>query len=140
LWAGSFKARVQTRGTLGGIPGIFFAHWSLIEGGQELLFVTNYSGGWDSYLDDFIDVASSNLTPVWTNTKGFPKTRLLFWGGSRNRTAFKWYVRRHQSETLVWYQAYPDLTVENVIRNSAIRDGLFRRMDTEEQFAWLKLL
>ena len=140
LWEGSFVARVQTKGTLGGIPGIFFAHWSLIEGGRKLFFVTNYSGGWDSYLDDFVDLASSQLTPVWTNTVGFPRTRLLFFGGSRDRAAFKRYVRTHQLETLVWYRAYPDLTVQNVNRNSAIRDGLFRRMNAEEQSAWLKLL
>jgi hypothetical protein len=140
LWGGAFRARVQTKGTLGGIPGIFFAHWSLIDNDKKLIFVTNYGGAWDSYLDDFIDLASWQLTPVWTNTVGFPRTRLLFFGGSRDRTAFKSYVRRHQSLTRVWYRAYPDLTLQNVIRNSAIRDGLFRRMNTEECSAWLKLL
>jgi hypothetical protein len=104
-----------------------------------MLFVTNYSGGWDSYLDDFIDLASWGLTPIWSNTKCFPRTRLLFAGGSRDRAAFKSFVRNSQLETLVWYRAYPQLTLLNVNRNSAIRDGLFRQMSPGDQWRWLRL-
>jgi len=138
LWGAGFVTRVQTHGKLGGIPGIFFAHWTLFDKGRKLLFLSNYSGGWDSYLDDFVDLASWGLTPIWSNTIGFPKTRLLFAGGSRDRDAFKRFVRRSQVESLVWYPAYPNLTVDNVNRNSAIRNGLFRELDSDGQRRWLE--
>ena len=41
-------------GELGGIPTIHFAKWALIDGGARLLFLSNYDGSWETYLDDFL--------------------------------------------------------------------------------------
>jgi hypothetical protein len=81
LGAVNLLARAQaTHGKLSGIPSIHFAHWSLIDGGRRLLFLSNFDGSWENYLDDFIDKAHHGLTAVWSNTFGFPRTYFLAWG------------------------------------------------------------
>jgi hypothetical protein len=141
LWAGNILVRVQNRGTLGGISGIHYAHWSLIDHGKWLLFLTNYTGSWASYLDDFIERASGNLSVLWSNTGGFPRTKWLYFDGARNGLLFKTYARNSQAETLVWYSAYPQLTVQNVNKNTKIRNGLSADVDSEEkQKAWLRMI
>jgi hypothetical protein len=139
LWAGNILVRVENKGTLGGIPGIHYAHWSLIDNGKWLLFLTNYTGSWTGYLDDFIERASRGLTAIWSNTGGFPRSRWLVGGGAKDGPLFKTYARNNQSETLVWYCAYPSVTLENVNENTAIRNGISADPDSEEaQRTWLR--
>jgi hypothetical protein len=130
---GNIAVRTQTDGTLNGIPGIHYAHWSLIDNGRWLLFLSNYSGSWTSYLDDFIERSSKLLTLLWSNTGGFPRTRWLFLGGAENGPLFKTYGRNSQSPHQVWYAAYPDLTVQELNKNSNIRNRLSTGVDSEEQ-------
>jgi hypothetical protein len=124
LWAANLVARTSITGTLAGIPSIHFAHWALVDNGRRLLFLSNFDGSWESYLDDFIDRASLGLTAIWTNTVGFPETRFLGGEGAKNGVAFKAFARSQQVPTGVWYSAYSDLTVQQVALNSTIRAGL----------------
>lgn len=101
------------RGDLGGIPTIHFARWMLIEGGERLVFFSNFDGSWENYLGDFVDRASAGLTGVWSNTVDFPPARNLIGEGSKQAEAFKNWTRKYQVETQVWYSAYPDVTVVN---------------------------
>jgi hypothetical protein len=121
------------RGELGGIPTILSARWVMIDGGRRLLFLDNYGGSWESYLNEFIDLAAvKGLNAIWTNTfvcagdrqHGFPPTQLLFWRGAQNARPFKAYVRQSQIETLVWYSAYPTLGVVGINANSEVRQSL----------------
>jgi hypothetical protein len=121
------------RGHLGGIPSIHFARWIFIDGGRRLLFFSNYDGSWESYLGDFVDKASSPLTGIWSNTVGFPKARWLVGAGARDEERFKTWARSQQVRTQVWYAAYPDLSVSNVVNNSAIRRGLVIRPESKEE-------
>jgi len=124
-------------GTLGGIPTILAARWVLLDGGRRLLFLTNYGGGWESYLDEFIDMgAVKGLNAIWSNTfiksagsarpHAFPATRFWLWQGAQSEQAFKAYVRHSQVETIVWYGAYPTLSIVNVNTNTDLRQALFR--------------
>ena len=131
-------ARTSTKGKLMGIPSIHFAHWSLIDEGRRLLFLSNYGGSWGNYLDDFIDKASVGLTGIWSNTTDFPPTRFLVCDGSRDGPRFKSFARGKQTVTGVWYSAYPDLTVQNIDNNSAIREDLFTTLDETAVRGWLR--
>ena len=111
-------------GQLSGIPSIHFAHWAMIDNGRRLLFLSNYDGSWENYLDDFIDKASTGLTGIWSNTVGFPPTRFLVFAGARNGPWFKAWARNQQTYTAVWYSAYKNLTVNIIDNNSAICEGL----------------
>jgi hypothetical protein len=141
LWAIDLFGRyVYTEGRLGSISSIHFARWVVINDGQRLVFFSNFDGSWENYLGDFIDKAASGLTAVWSNTVGFPKTRLLIWAGARDEKRFKAYARNSQVLTQVWYSAYRDLTVQNINNNSAIRAGLFGDQTPAETRAWLRRL
>jgi hypothetical protein len=138
LRVANLVARISTKGELSGIPSIHFAHWSMINNGHRLLFLTNYDGSWENYLDDFIDKASSGLTAIWGNTVGFPRTWFLVRGGSRDGARFKAIARDKQIYTNAWYSAYPDLTVQSIDSNSAIREDLWRELDDSQVSAWLR--
>ncbi len=125
LFAIDFLAREWfTRGNLGGISSIHFARWVLIDDGKRLLFFSNYDGSWESYLGDFIDKAAVGLTSVWSNTSEFPKSLFLLFKGATDEERFKSWTRAHQISTQLWYSAYPDLTVRNILNNRAICAGL----------------
>ena len=102
--------------------------------------LSNFDGSWENYLDDFIDRASAGLTAVWSNTVDFPRTRWLILGGARDGPRFKAAARDRQSYSNVWYSAYPELTVQQIDRNSAIREGLFGRATEATESAWLRNL
>jgi hypothetical protein len=127
----------SNQGNLSGIKSIHFARWVVIAGGERLLFLSNYDGSWENYLDDFIDQASSGLTAIWSNTVGFPRTSYLVEGGARDELLFKTLVRRSQTPSLAWYSAYPDLSTANIEANAAIREGLFAPLDAAAEAAWL---
>jgi len=129
------------RGELGGIPTILSARWVLIDGGRRLLFLDNYGGAWDSYLNEFIDMtAVKGLNAIWSNTfvkaqgqyYGFPATRFFFWGGAQAERPFKAYVRESQIETVAWYGAYPTLSVVNINDNSQLRQSLGKPLSSSQ--------
>jgi hypothetical protein len=126
------------QGSLSGITSIHFARWVVIDGGKTLLFLSNYDGSWENYLDDFIDLASPGLTAIWSNTVGFPRSYFLVGGGARDENLFKTMTRQSQVPSLAWYSAYPDLSVQNIQTNAAIREGLFAPLDAAAEQAWLK--
>lgn len=138
LFAVNLVARVCTHGTLSGIPSIHFAHWSIINN-KQLLFFSNFDGSWVSYLDDFIDKAATGLTGVWTNAVGFPETRFLVLDGARDELHFKAFARNMQVPSQVWYSAHPDLTVQNIDRDSAMREGMWTDLSEADTKQWLKL-
>ncbi len=140
LFVINLAARVKyTKGELGGIPSIHFAHWSLIDGGRRLLFVSNYDGSWESYLDDFIEKAASGLSAVWSNAVDFPACRWLGLrsGGARHGLPFKRMARRSQTPTMVHFSAYPGQSLANVLSNSDLRRDLFADLDDHELQQWL---
>lgn len=144
LWAIALAARLRSnRGSLGGISSIHFARWVVTRDRKQLLFLSNYDGSWERYLDDFIDLAAGGLTAVWTNTDnevGFPTTTLLVRNGARQEARFKAYARRSMVPTNSWYSAYPDVTVPNIAANRELRRGMSSPLDDGAARAWLRRL
>ena len=162
-----------TEGSLAGIEGIHFARWVIVDGGRRswpapkagrprwwprlsrkrfgLVFLSNYDGSWEAYLDNFIDRASLGLTTIWCNTQGFPKTRLR-WNstgkfpyfriemGAQREEEFKQWVRGTQVPTSVWYSRYPDMSVANIRRNRDIRALAAVELDAKKRRTWLQWL
>jgi hypothetical protein len=134
-------ARVAyTKGELGGIPSIHFAHWSVFDRGRQLLFLSNFDGSWESYLGDFIDKAATGLTAVWSNTVNFPRARFLAFDGATDGPRFRQWARANQCLSQVWYTAYPRLTMPMIDNNSSLREGLFAPLGEEEVRTWLQRL
>lgn len=134
-------ARVfATKGRLGEIPSIHFAHWSMINRNRHLLFVSNFDGSWESYLGDFIDKAAFGLTAVWSNTVDFPRTRFLAFDGAADGPRFREWARAKQCSTDAWYTAYPASTMSTIDNNTFIREGLFASLDEKGTAEWLARL
>lgn len=98
------------------ISTIHFARWVLIDNDTRLLFTSNFDGTWDSYIDEFIDKASGGLDAIWSHCVDFPE------GGSKNREAFKAYVRKYQMKADLFYCAYDDTTVNDIAKALRIRE------------------
>ena len=115
---------VYTRGRLARVRTIHFARWVFIDARQRIIFLSNYDGSLESYMDDFINKVGFGLNLVFSNGIGYPRASFLVGGGSRDERKFKEYLRRHQIPTQVWYKAYPGLTAVDLERNLRIRQGL----------------
>jgi hypothetical protein len=142
LAAIQFSCRhVFTRGFLARVQSIHFARWVSIDDKQRVIFVSNYDGGHQAYMDDFINKAAFGLNVVFSNGVGWPHTEWLLAKGSRREHYFKYFQRRHQLPTQVWYKAYQGLTLIDLTRNARIRQGLEMAHPSDaEVLAWLKLL
>lgn len=141
LTAINFAARyLNNQGRLADIPTIHFARWVMVDAGRRLLFESNFDGSWERYLGDFVDKARTGLTAVWSNTMGFPPSKWLIHEGAADEQPFKWVARVSQIETQVWYSAYPNLTVKNILNNREIHRGLFGEMSDAKIGKWLKRL
>ncbi|HEX3757022.1 MAG TPA: hypothetical protein VHV26_18275 [Rhizomicrobium sp.] len=126
-------------GYLGSIGTIHFARWVTPPGTRDVVFLSNYDGSWESYLEDFITRAHAGLTAVWSNSVGFPRTENLIEKGATDGERFKRYARHSMQPTLFWYSAYPDLTTFAIRTNTQIRRGVSGVMTEDEANAWLAL-
>ena len=83
-----------------------------------MIFLSNYDGSLESYMDDFINKVGFGLNVVFSNGIGYPRTRLAdLEAAASDERKFKEYLRRHQMPTQVWYKAYPGLTAVDLERN-----------------------
>lgn len=128
------------QGALSDISSIHFARWQIINNGKELLFFSNFDGTWENYLSDFVDRACIGLTLIWSNTIEFPRTVYWAGAGAADEERFKNWTRKYQVKTDIWYSAYKNLTVKNIIRNHQIRMGLQQDFNASQAADWLKML
>jgi len=132
---------LYTRGRLARVRSIHFARWVWIDENKRILFLSNYDGSLESYMDDFINKVGFGLNVVFSNGIGYPRTNWLVCDGCKDERKFKEYLRRHQLPTEVWYAAYPQLTAVDLERNARIRDGIESSSMSEEQAReWVGLL
>ena len=132
---------VFTHGGLARVRTIHFARWVFLDGGKRAVFMSNYDGSLESYMDDFINKVGFGLNVAFSAGIGYPRTRWLFLDGCSDERKFKEYLRRHQVPTQVWYKAYPGMTAVDLERNGRIRQGLeSAAMSDAEGREWVALL
>jgi Dyp-type peroxidase family len=140
----SKKLQLSRAGTLNNIGTIHSARWLILPKTRQLVFVSNFDGSWESYLEDFITKAASGTTGVWGNTIGFPRTENLFFKGVEDGDRFKRFARRSMRPTCFWYSAYPDLTCDLIRKQAIITSGLnlvnqIDEMEASHASAWFEL-
>jgi hypothetical protein len=142
LWVIEYTTRhVYTRGHLARVPSIHFARWVFIDNKKRLLFASNYDGSLESYMDDFINKVAFGLNVVFSNGIGYPRTNWLAFQGAKDEQKFKYFIRRHELPTEVWYNGHSGLTNYDLLRNAQIRRGLEQHsMTNAEAGRWLELL
>jgi hypothetical protein len=114
--------------TLSGLMGlrfIHFARWAIIsrkawpslgEDSEKLerdamLFLSNFNGTWDQYIDAFADGIPTGLDLFWYKNARYP--------GSVPITPFKSYIRANQIDCDFYYNATPGAAYRDII--SALR-------------------
>ncbi len=139
LYGINWAARhIATRGALGRIATIHFAHWVFLDSRRRGFFCSNYDGGHEAYMDDFINKAGFGLNLSFSSYIAYPQTDWLIAKGAWREQDFKRFQRRHQIPTDVWYKAYPGLTARDLARNTRIRNGFEKAaMSDDEIRRWL---
>jgi len=130
---------IATDGYLGSMRTIHFAHWGVVDDGRRLLFLSNFDGSWESYLDDFIEKAHAGLTLAWANCIGFPPAEYISLKGASEGRKFKAWARCSMAPSRMWYAAYPNITVNQIWRQARIAQGLCaRNLTGKKADAWVK--
>jgi len=125
LWLLNYAARhFFVRGHLARVPTIHFARWVFLNDKRRMIFASNYDGSLDSYMDDFINKVGWGLNLAFSNGIGYPATNWLVLDGSKDEQKFKYFLRRHQMPTQVWYDAHTGLSAFDLKRNMLIRRGI----------------
>ncbi len=111
-----FRAARALPATLGGLLGlslIHFARWVIIRRDQwpgrapgakplnndYMLFISNFNGTWDQYIDAFADGIPGGLDLFWYSSTKYPHSIPI--------TPFKDYIRANQVDTTYYYNATP---------------------------------
>jgi hypothetical protein len=110
----SYSKRLAPPGSLIGISTIHFVRWLLLDDGRRLMMVSDYDGSWEAYIDEFAELILSGLDAIWETSYGYPPD------GARDLPAFKRFLRSHQVPSEVFYSAYPEETVLNIINDRAL--------------------
>lgn len=140
LWlSNGFSRHLWNRGKLSGVATIHFARFHRLDNGRRLLFMSDFDGGWDRYLFDFLSLGSFAVVPNWTNLHGCPKTRFLIWPTRGFGQRFLPFTRANQRPTDLWYCAIGHLTLHDIQRNARVRAGLFDKLNETKVRAWLAL-
>ena len=126
-WVNGLSWLFFNQGHLDKITSIHFARFIVPPGRRTLLFLSNYDGRFEDYLGAFSTV--TGVTAVWGNTAGFPRPFLLVFDGARAENHFKRYARASQVESLVWFSAYPNLSVAEIDRATYLREALAQPID-----------
>jgi hypothetical protein len=142
LWVIGYGARhIFNRGRLARVRSIHFARWVYLDGKRRMVFLSNYDGSLESYMDDFINKVGFGLNAFFSNGIGYPRTNWLVLDGCADERKFKEFLRRHQLPTQVWYKAYPGLTAVDLERNARIRQGLeSSSLSEREAREWVALI
>ena len=109
----SYSKRLAPPGSLIGISTIHFVRWLLIDNGRRLMLLSDYDGSWENYIDEFAELILSGLDAIWETSYGYPPD------GASDLMAFKRFLRSHQVPSDVFYSAYPEETVLNIVKDRA---------------------
>jgi hypothetical protein len=141
LWGTNFLTRhVFNHASLIGVKTIHFARWIFIDQKRRVIFVSNYDGSLENYMDDFVDKIAWGLNASFSSGVDYPRTNWLILDGAHDEQVFKRFNLNHQLVAPFWYAAYQGLTALNIDNNAQIRAGLYGAMDDAATRAWLRRL
>jgi hypothetical protein len=140
LWMINRVSRyVFNKGKLATIPTIHFARWVFLDNQKRLIFISNYDGTSDQYLADFVNKQPAPMSAIFCHIMDFPRTKWLVFEGAKDMKGFVCWARKKQIPSQVWYSAYKDLTLKNILANTDVRMGLYGSMDEKKAQKWLNL-
>ena len=119
----------QLRGLLG-LELIHFARWVIVRRSQwpdlgqgrpklvndYVLFISNFNGTWDQYIDAFADGLPSGLDLFWYVSTGYPHSIPI--------STFKQYIVANQIDTNYYYNATPGTAQRDIKAALRARDEI----------------
>jgi hypothetical protein len=129
----SHSAPSQLAGLLG-LKFIHFARWVVIRRDQwphvspdqpkpaaglqndYMLFLSNFNGTWDQYIDAFADGIPTGLDFLWYTSTKYPHSIPI--------AAFKDYIAANQLQTNYYYNATPGAAQRDIVQSLQLRDAL----------------
>ena len=134
-----------TNGRLAGAENIHFARLVLVDQAQTMVFMSDYQGSFDGYIEHFIGVGGRTraVVPISSRLEGCPETRWLYnkVDPPAFRQGWRQLIRAHQRQAAIRYVAYEGLSANDIIQNRRIRQGLFAdRLSAAEEDAWPRLI
>jgi hypothetical protein len=81
---------------------------------KQLLFTNTFDGDLDPYLDELCERIGPEADRWWGHCVGYP--------GTRDRQAFKRYIRRHKVDTSLVASAFPNATVHEIRHALELRE------------------
>ena len=119
----------QLMGLLG-LKLIHFARWVIIRRGQwpdlgqgpqtlrndTMLFLSNFNGTWDQYIDAFADGIPDGLDLFWYASTKYPRSIPI--------AGFKDYITHNQIDTNYYYNATPGVAQRDIKRALRVREAL----------------
>jgi hypothetical protein len=137
---GIMYKRILLRGGFGGIYTLHFAHVVLLDEGRRVLLLTGYDGSALEYLGNFTDIAGMYINAAYGSVENYPACKWLLGSGASSLNGFLEFSRQHMQYTPVFYSAYPQATVLNLMKDLDIRDHLAAARSESEVERLLKLL
>ena len=104
-----FGRRLAIPGSLVGVSTIHTVRWAVLEKENRLLMASNYDGTWENYIDEFAELILSGLDAIWESSYSYPEA------GAQDVEALKYFLRGHQVPANVFYSAYPETTLLNLV-------------------------
>jgi hypothetical protein len=115
----------NTQAAIEEIGTLHEARFVLLDGGNgrsRLVFCSSFDGGWDPYIDDFARTAiGHDFDVTWQHAEGYP--------GVESPTVKDWFAA-HQVQAGNYVCAYPDQTVQEVLRALAVQQAFQQVLDT----------
>lgn len=106
----------------------------VLDSGKRLVFMAFFDGSLENYLSDFLDKLIWGLDTFYNNCYDYPE------GGMRQVDTFvKWIYERNRAPA-VFYSAYPEMSVENILRDQQVIGPLAAHFDREAVDGWLRTL
>ena len=132
--------RILLRGGFAGVFTLHFAHVVWLDEGRRILLLTGYDGSALEYLGNFTDTAGYYLNGAYGNVNNYPACKWIIGRGAASANGFANWARQHMQYTPVFYSAYPQETVLNLMKDLDIRDHLATAKSEPEVERLLKLL
>lgn len=112
------------------VGGTHFARWVVMDAlvfeggwqrrdswsGPRLLFTSNFDGSLDSYIERLHAGLGEHADRIWGYCKDYPQGQGL--------RAFGAWIERYQVDTSLFYAAYGEMTVEDVLASLDVRSRL----------------
>jgi hypothetical protein len=123
------------------VPTVSSLRWLSIDNRKRLLFLSNYSNTTDFYVREFLNGKTPlGVNFMFTNGVGFPDAKLLREGGiTEDPEGYMNVIHTHQHPTELWYMHDYEITIDQILKNRKIRNGLFKKMNEMKTTEWLRL-